>query len=295
MKPSCTLPAWFVLAGLLAPAVLAQSGGAFRVESGSFTGGGATSKGGTFTVQGGILSWGGMLSQGGRFTLERGLRAKIPPSPDSTPCLIECPKDRTVEYGATWEFDAPTFPPGCALQPQIEVVSTKTNGLCGNSFAVSRTWKITQRDGAVTTCTQSIKVTDTTPPEIRFPADLVVTTTEGKPVPVEYVAMSKDEGDPAPTLISVPPPGSEFPVGKTVVTCTATDACGNASTASFMVTVLEDSGCITVTPPPNQVVPCAFAEGGAVHYPLPTVSNTCGGAEPKGLIWTCSPENDHGF
>ncbi|QDU69370.1 HYR domain-containing protein [Engelhardtia mirabilis] len=46
-----------------------------------------------------------------------------------------------------------------------------------------------------------------------------------------------DNCDPAPTVSCSPASGSTFPVGTTVVTCTATDACGNVSSSNFTVTV----------------------------------------------------------
>lgn len=46
-----------------------------------------------------------------------------------------------------------------------------------------------------------------------------------------------DACDATPTVVCSPPSGSVFPVGTTVVTCTATDDCGNSSTSTFNVTV----------------------------------------------------------
>jgi len=52
-------------------------------------------------------------------------------------------------------------------------------------------------------------------------------------IPGEFVAFSvsaTDCWDPAPTVVCVPPSGSFFPRGSTLVTCTATDAFGNQAT-----------------------------------------------------------------
>ena len=40
-----------------------------------------------------------------------------------------------------------------------------------------------------------------------------------------------------PTTDCNPPSGSVFPLGDTIVTCTATDGAGNIGTASFTITV----------------------------------------------------------
>src|SRR5262245_51563396 len=70
---------------------------------------------------------------------------------------------------------------------------------------------------------------DSTPPLLACPAALVV----GDPLPSppgEFVAFSvtaSDDFDPAPTVVCVPPSGSFFAEGTTLVQCTATDATGN--------------------------------------------------------------------
>jgi hypothetical protein len=46
-----------------------------------------------------------------------------------------------------------------------------------------------------------------------------------------------DDHDPSPALLCVPPSGSTFPPGLTLVTCTATDAYGNSSSCQFPVIV----------------------------------------------------------
>jgi X-Pro dipeptidyl-peptidase len=54
---------------------------------------------------------------------------------------------------------------------------------------------------------------------------------------VTYSVKAKDDHDPSPIVVSVPASGSFFPSGRTLVTCTATDASGNQSTCQFPVTV----------------------------------------------------------
>src|SRR5262249_26986747 len=80
---------------------------------------------------------------------------------------------------------------------------------------------------------------DTTPPAISCPTQVVVA--DGKSDPpgeiVTFQVSASDTCDPAPALVVVPPSGSFFPRGTTLVTCTATDASGNHSTRTFPVTV----------------------------------------------------------
>jgi hypothetical protein len=46
-----------------------------------------------------------------------------------------------------------------------------------------------------------------------------------------------DDRDRAPSVVCEPASGSFFPPGRTLVTCTATDRSGNASSCQFPVTV----------------------------------------------------------
>ena len=63
------------------------------------------------------------------------------------------------------------------------------------------------------------------------------------------------------------PPEAKFPIGKTAVTCSATDAHGNVGQAKFNVTVAD-------TTPPNLIVPVARS----VYATTPTgIPNTVSG------------------
>jgi HYR domain len=58
---------------------------------------------------------------------------------------------------------------------------------------------------------------------------------------VTYAVSATDDVDPAPVVNCTPESRSDFPIGDTTVVCTATDASGNAATASFTVHV-RDAG-----------------------------------------------------
>ena len=78
---------------------------------------------------------------------------------------------------------------------------------------------------------------DTTPPALSCP-EVVFAQDLGSPSEVvTFSVSSTDCQDPAPTLVCSPASGSFFPRGRTLVTCTATDASGNQSTSEFPVVV----------------------------------------------------------
>ena len=84
---------------------------------------------------------------------------------------------------------------------------------------------------------------DTTPPVLHdVPTGIELTTTNPAGALLVYTPpTATDDRDPAPTVVCVPPPGSLAPVGASEVTCTATDAAGNTSTATFPVFVHQAS------------------------------------------------------
>lgn len=78
---------------------------------------------------------------------------------------------------------------------------------------------------------------DLEPPVISGAADITVDATSAQGAIVVLPVTASDAVDPAPVLACAPASGTMFPITTTTVTCTATDASGNAATASFSVTV----------------------------------------------------------
>jgi hypothetical protein len=96
-------------------------------------------------------------------------------------------------------------------------------------------------DGAQTgAALRSVDVVDVTPPTITCPADVAVTlppNSSASSMAVSYPEPSAADDCTAVTVTGSPASGSQFPVGTTTVSATATDAAGHASTCSFHVTV----------------------------------------------------------
>ena len=77
------------------------------------------------------------------------------------------------------------------------------------------------------------RVRDTTPPVL--PKDVDVDASDPRGATVTYAAT--DDTDPHPTMLCVPASGTQFPIGTTIVACTATDASGNTARGTFTVHV----------------------------------------------------------
>jgi uncharacterized repeat protein (TIGR01451 family) len=113
---------------------------------------------------------------------------------------------------------------------------------------------------------------DTTPPVIsHVPADIVAEATSAEGAVVDYpMPTAVDEVDGPVNVVCAP--GSEFPIGETTVTCSATDLAGNTAEASFLVTVADTTPPALVCPP-SQTMNATSSSGAMVTYPPAWVSD----------------------
>jgi hypothetical protein len=99
--------------------------------------------------------------------------------------------------------------------------------------------------GETVSCTFELTKADTEPPALTLPASFTVDATSTAGAMVTYAASASDDIDPSPTVTCGPPSGSLFPIGATVVNCTATDEAGNSAQGSFTITVRGAGAQIT--------------------------------------------------
>ncbi len=111
-----------------------------------------------------------------------------------------------------------TPPSGSSFPAGTSVVSCTALDSCGNAAQCSFT--VTVHPAAP-------------PPVIHCPPDRLLYTCSNSAPAYFKIAVSGAAGP----VSCTPPSGSAFPIGSTVVTCTATNACGLTATCSFTVTV----------------------------------------------------------
>ena len=157
---------------------------------------------------------------------------------DTTPPGITCPTNVTVQCFS----DIPAVDLGPVIATDNCGSVTKTHE--GDSYAtngcviiVTRTYKAVDACTNMATCTQTITVSDTTPPMAVCSTNRFVTTTNLAGETVTFAVSATDNCTASPAVVCVPVSGSLFPPGNTTVTCTATDACGNTNACVFVVNV----------------------------------------------------------
>jgi uncharacterized repeat protein (TIGR01451 family) len=193
-------------------------------------------------------------------------------------CVVTCPADITMgndqdAYGATVNY--PSQATGLGTCGTIE-----TTPASGTFFPVGTT-TVTASGSSGSPCSFNVTINDTQAPAISCPADITThesSSGSGSAI-VNYAPPSVTENDPAGAPVTCDhPSGSSFPVGETIVTCTATDAAGNTSQpCSFKVTVEGDASNCSLSCPADITVDAEDGQCGAhVTYPDATASTECG-------------------
>jgi len=114
----------------------------------------------------------------------------------------------------------------------------------GSTFAkgtTTVTCTAVDTSGNSTSCRFTVTVNDTQNPTVACPANL--TALAARPgdatAIVNYAAPTAADNCAIQSVICTPPSGSAFPLGATMVSCTATDTSGNSAGCSFSVTVFD--------------------------------------------------------
>ena len=127
--------------------------------------------------------------------------------------------------------------------PQPTVISVPPSGSIfppGVTTVVSTGF---DASGNTNTCSFTVTVLDNIPPQIVCPPDQVAVARDPRGAQVFYSVKVSDNCDPDPKIESIPPSGSFFPPGETVVTCKSSDSSGNSSMCTFTVSVIDQSCC----------------------------------------------------
>lgn len=152
----------------------------------------------------------------------------------------------------TLVFSSSDLPSGATLDPSTGAFSwmpvSSQIGSNSVTFVVTDDGTPNLSDSKAITIT----VIDTVP-IVSVPTNITAEATSPSGAVIEYTATALDaeDGSLAPTCS--PPSGSTFPLGSTVVTCTATDSALNTSSASFTITVVDTTAPTVIAPLPITV------------------------------------------
>ena len=216
-----------------------------------------------------------------------GFRVAVPAAPVNTPPVLSLPDGFTVEAdttgGWTAAFDASATDAQDDPEPTVTCVPTSGALLPLGTTTVSCT--ATDTAGASASGSFAVTVRDTTAPSLAgMPSDRSTVTTDPGGTTVGGMRRRPATSPMARRRSpAAPASGSVFPVGTTTVTCTATDASGNHSSASFGVSVTLLRLAAWFDEPVGDAGVVRVGNGRTVPVKVRLTRNERGAAERRGL------------
>ncbi len=190
------------------------------------------------------------------------------------PVLADVPAAVVLTCDATLPTDAPTATDGC--DERVDVVETQEylTGECGGSYRVIRVWTATDDCGNTASATQLVTVQDNVAPVLaNVPAERTLTCADVLPSELP-TATDNCDADVHVGETQQRMPGGCADSYTLVRTFTTTDECGNASTASQIVTVEDVAGPSLAGVPTDVSISCADT----IPTTQPTATDACDGA-----------------
>jgi hypothetical protein len=172
----------------------------------------------------------------------------------SPPVLAGVPADTTVECHAIPDPPAVTATDNCS-EATVTLTESSEPGGCGDSRTITRTWTATDDCGNQSSQSQVITVQDTTIPTLEgVPADTTVSC-NSIPEPAQVTVTDNCSGA-VVELSESSEPGTCIGESILVRTWTATDPCGNQTTQSQIITILDTDAPVLEGVPPDVTVEC---------------------------------------
>src|SRR6185436_400834 len=194
---------------------------------------------------------------------------------DTTPPVITCPGNITLEYPASMNptnTGVATATDNCTTA-SMAYTDAVTNA-CGNTRTITRTWSAWDSCNNTSKCVQVIAVRDTTAPVIMCPPDITRECGQSTATNATGVATATDANGVASIIYADTVTAN---CGNTVTIArrwTATDLCNNSSSATQTITV-RDTTPPVITRPPNVTLECT-ADTLTAATGVATATDTCG-------------------
>ena len=173
---------------------------------------------------------------------------------DTTAPELSIPADYTAECSDELVMDDATATDNCG-EVSIEVVSETTSGDCAGEYTITRTFTATDDCGNSTSATQTITVQDTTAPELSIPADYTAECSDE--LVMDDATASDNCGEVSIEVSSETTAGAcagEYTITRTF---TATDDCGNSTSATQTITVQDTTAPEFTSVPADYTAECS--------------------------------------
>jgi hypothetical protein len=149
--------------------------------------------------------------------------------------VLSLPQDITADA---------TSPAGAAVTYEVFATDNGVvtcNPPSGSTFALGTTAVVCSATNATGTSSGSFNVTvlDGSGPVLNIPDGITAEASDANGATVTWSASATDAVDGPVAITCTPASGSRFPLGATLVSCSATDSLGQESNGTFFVTVLD--------------------------------------------------------
>jgi hypothetical protein len=172
----------------------------------------------------------------------------------TAPLLSGVPADETVECDSIPDPPSVTATDNCS-DVAVELSENTEPGHCDGALTITRTWTATDACGNQTSASQVITVQDTTAPVLSgVPADGIVEC-DSIPEPPQVTA-TDNCSDPLVELSESVEPGPCNGATTITRTWTATDDCGNQTSASQVISVQNTTAPVLIGMPADETVEC---------------------------------------
>ena len=188
----------------------------------------------------------------------------------TAPEFTSVPGDETIEFGMEVSDEMATAVDNCG-DVTVTVSEETVMGDCEGDFVVTRTFTAVDACGNTSVAVQTVTVEDTTAPALTVGADATIECDEEIPAEEFTVSdLSEVDVDVTEEIIA-----GDCPQAMTIVrTYTATDACGNSTSLTQTIEIVDTTAPIFTYTPPAVTINYA-AEGDDISTPFAIVVDNC--------------------
>ncbi|MGJ8593827.1 MAG: HYR-like domain-containing protein [Aquaticitalea sp.] len=188
----------------------------------------------------------------------------------TAPVIDPLPEEMTLECPATPQFADATAMDACDQSVTLTYNDVTTPGDCEGEYSITRTWTATDDCGNSSTATQTINVEDNTAPVIDALPEYTKIECPAEP---EFTPATASDlcSEVTLTYNDVTTPGECVGAYTVTRTWTATDACGNSSTASQTIEVEDITAPVIDALPETSTIECPAAP----EFAQATASDLC--------------------
>jgi hypothetical protein len=164
---------------------------------------------------------------------------------DTTAPVLTIPADYTAECSEDHPMEDASATDNCGMVT-IDLLETTVNGACAGEFNISRVFTATDDAGNSISETQTITIIDTTAPVLTIPADYTAECSDAHPM--DDATATDNCGEITIDIVETTMPGTcpgEYTVTREF---TATDDCGNASSATQTITIVDTTSPLLTIP-----------------------------------------------